>query len=60
MSFDIIQKDGKEYRKNINKSGNCKEFSDIKCCCCNPDCDHNVSIDDLLEEEMENKLWDFI
>lgn len=60
MAFDIIEKNGKQYRKNINKTGKCKHYNDIKCISCNPECDHNCSIDDELEEEMENSLWDFM
>lgn len=60
MSFKIIKKNGTSYRKNINKTGMCKYYPDLKCVCCNPECDHNCSIDDELEEEMENRLEEFI
>lgn len=59
MAFQIIEKNGKQYRKNINTTGNCKHYQNIRCVCCNPDCDRNCSIDDELVEEMEslcNKL----
>ena len=60
MAFKIMEKNGKSYRKNINKTGMCKYYSDLKCVCCNPECDHNCSIDDELEEEIENRLEEFI
>ena len=60
MAFKIIEKNGKSYRKNINQTGMCKYHSDIRCVCCNPECDYNCNIDDELEEEMENRLDDFI
>lgn len=56
MAFDIIKKNGKEYRRNINKNGNCKYHKDLKCVCCNPECDHNCSIDDELQEKIEDEL----
>ena len=28
--------------------------------CCNPECDHNCSVDDELEEMLENQLMDFL
>ena len=59
MAFQIIEKNGKSYRKNINKTGQCKYNYQLKCVCCNPECDHNCSIDDELEEEIENNLIDF-
>ena len=60
MSFEIVKKDGKTYRKNINKTGRCVGYPELKCVCCNPECDHNCSIDDELEEQMENELERFI
>lgn len=38
----------------------CKYYPDVKCVCCNLECDHNCSIDDELEEEIEDKLEEFI
>ena len=60
MAFKIIEKNEKRYRKNINKTGMCKHYPDVRCVCCNPECDHNCSIDDELEEELENSLDEFI
>lgn len=60
MAFQIIEKNGKQYRKHINNTGKCKYHSELKCVCCNPECDHNCSIDDELEEIMENELFDMI
>ena len=60
MAFKIIKKNGKSYRKNINTTGQCMYYPGVKCVCCNPTCDHNSSIDDELEEEMENRLEEFI
>ena len=54
MAFQIIEKDGKSYRKNINKTGQCKHYPEVRCVCCNPECDHNCSVDDELEEMLEN------
>ena len=56
MAFQIIEKDGKSYRKNINKTGQCKHYPEVRCVCCNPECDHNCSVDDELEEMLENQL----
>lgn len=60
MAFKIIKKNGKSYRKNINATGQCVYYPEVRCVSCNPTCDHNVSIDDELEEEMENRLEEFI
>ena len=60
MAFKIIEKNGRSYRKNINQTGMCKHYPDLRCVCCNPECDHNCSIDDELEEELENRLDEFI
>lgn len=60
MAFQIIEKDGKSYRKNINKTGQCKHYPEVRCVCCNPECDHNCSVDDELEEMLENQLMDFL
>ena len=60
MAFKIIEKNGKSYRKNINTTGTCKHYQDLKCVCCNQECDHNCSIDDELEEEIEDRLDEFI
>ena len=59
MAFQIIEKNGKQYRKNINPKGKCKYHVELRCVCCNPHCDYNCSIDDEKEEEMEN-IWDNI
>ena len=50
------RENGNKYRKNINNTGNCVYHPDIKCVCCNPECAHNCSIDDELEEEFEKQL----
>lgn len=60
MAFKIVEKNDKIYRKNINTTGQCVYYPDVRCVCCNPTCDHNVSIDDELEEEMENMIENFI
>ena len=60
MEFKIIEKNGRSYRKNINQTGMCKHYPDLRCVCWNPECDHNCSIDDELEEELENRLDEFI
>lgn len=60
MAFQIIEKDGKSYRKNINKTGQCKHYPEVRCVCCNPECDHNCSVDDELEEMLENQLMGFL
>lgn len=60
MAFQIVEKNGKQYRKNINKTGRCKYYPELQCVCCDPECDHNCRIDDELEEIIENKLFDFI
>lgn len=60
VAFKIIEKNGKSYRKNINTTGQCVHYPEIRCVCCNPECDHNCSIDDELEEELENRLDEFI
>ena len=60
MAFQIIEKNGKQYRKNINPNGKCKYHVELRCVCCNPDCDYNCSIDDETEEEMENILDNII
>ena len=54
MAFQIIEKDGKSYRKNINKTGKCKYYPEVRCVCCNPECDNNCSVDDELEEMFPN------
>ena len=59
MAFQIIEKNGKQYRKNINPNGKCKYHVELRCVCCNPDCDYNCNIDDEVEEEMEN-IWNNI
>lgn len=53
MAFQIIENNGKRYRKNINPNGKCKYHADLRCVCCNPDCDYNCSINDELEEKMD-------
>ena len=60
MAFQIIEKDGKSYRKNINKTGKCKYYPEVRCVCCNPECDNNCSIDDELEEMLENQFMNFL
>lgn len=60
MAFKIIKLNGKNYRKNINPDGKCKYYKELRCVCCNPDCDYNISIDDILEEQIENDLEKFI
>lgn len=60
MAFQIIEKDGKSYRKNINKTGQCKHYPEVRCVCCNPECDHNCSVDDELEEMLENQSMGFL
>ena len=55
-----IEKNEKSYRKNINKTGQCKHYPEVRCVCCNPECDHNCSVDDELEEMLENQLMDFL
>lgn len=57
MSFHIIEKNGKSYRKNINTTGMFKHYPNIRCVCCNPECDHNCSIDDELEEEFDSNIF---
>ena len=54
--FNIIELNGNTYRKNINPSDRCKYYPLVKCVCCNGECDYNVSIDDLLEEQFEEEL----
>lgn len=49
-------KTGKSYRKNINTTGKCAYHPEVKCICCNPTCHYNVSIDNELEEEIENRF----
>lgn len=60
MAFKIIEKNGKSYRVNINKTGMCKYYPSLKCICCNPECDYNCSIDDELEEELYIRLEEFM
>lgn len=60
MAFEIIEKDGCIYRRNINKTGKCKHYPDLKCCCCDPECDYNVSIDDELEDMMDMEVLEWI
>ena len=55
--FEIIEKDGNRYRKNINPNGMCKHYPELRCVCCNEECDHNCSIDDLLLEQIEEDTW---
>jgi hypothetical protein len=55
--FETVEMNDKTYRKNINTTGDCKYYKGIPCVCCNPNCDHNVSIDDLLEEQLEEDMW---
>lgn len=57
MAFKIIEKNGNQYRKHINPDGNCKHYPKLRCVCCNPECDHNCSIDDELEDELMD-IWD--
>lgn len=57
--FQIIEKNGRKYRKNINPDGRCKHHQNLKCVCCNPECDYNCSIDDELEEQME-EIWKYL
>jgi hypothetical protein len=58
--FIIIEKNGNKYRKNRNTTGNCIHYSELKCVCCNPECTYNCSIDDELEEELENDMFEVI
>ena len=44
VAFKIIEKNGKSYRKNINTTGQCVHYPEIRCVFCNPECDHNCSI----------------
>ena len=60
MSFKIVKKNGREYRKNINPNGKCKYYKELRCVCCNPECDYNCSVDDELEEQMEKDLEKFL
>lgn len=60
MAFQIVEKNGKQYRKNINPNGKCKYYPELRCVCCNPDCDYNCRIDDGIEEKMENILDSYL
>ena len=57
IMFEIIEKDDKIYKKNINPDGMCKYYQELRCICCNEMCDYNCSIDDLLNEELEEEIW---
>lgn len=57
MAFEIVEKNGNKFRRNINRTGKCVHYPELSCVCCNPECDHNVSIDDELEDQI---LDDFL
>ena len=59
MAFKIIKKDNKEYRKNINPNGRCKYYPELRCVCCNENCDYNVGVDDELDEKLEFQFSHF-
>lgn len=59
MAFKIIEKNGNQYRKHINPDGQCKYHPELRCICCNTECDHNCSVDDELEDELMD-AWDKI
>lgn len=52
MAFKTIENNGNQYRKHINSNGKCKYYPELRCVCCNSECDHNCRIDDELEDEL--------